>query len=140
MRLLEEQGNDGKYDELVKAIEDSPARSAWAKGVKEYALTMADEVMNDFSDGEANFLLDTKAFEKLCLNGADDWTQYSWDGNSSIYNSDIAKALSSPSELKRTHDGDWKPNSREEWLDVQARALYQAFRLLDDKRKDVYGL
>lgn len=31
-----------------------------------------------------------------------------------------------PSELKRTDGGMNAPNSRETWLDVQARALYQA--------------
>lgn len=29
-------------------------------------------------------------------------------------------------ELKRKHGGTYEPNSRETWLDVQARALYQA--------------
>ena len=29
-------------------------------------------------------------------------------------------------ELKRKHGGAYEPNSRETWLDVQARALYQA--------------
>jgi hypothetical protein len=41
-------------------------------------------------------------------------------------NEDIAERLCTPSELKKTRHGDRKPNSREEWLDVQARALYQA--------------
>lgn len=26
--------------------------------------------------------------------------------------------------------GEWRPSRYEEWLDVQARALYQAFRLI----------
>lgn len=30
------------------------------------------------------------------------------------------------SELKKTRHGERRPNSREEWLDTQARALYQA--------------
>lgn len=36
--------------------------------------------------------------------------------------------LCTPSELRRTHNGERRPNSREEWLDTQARALYQAAR------------
>lgn len=39
---------------------------------------------------------------------------------------DIAELLCSPSELKRKKYGERRPNSREEWLDVQARALAQA--------------
>lgn len=47
-----------------------------------------------------------------------------------IYNSDIAKMFCTPSELKKTHNGERKPNKNEEWLDVQARALNQAARMI----------
>lgn len=60
------------------------------------------------------------------LNGAKDWAAYSWGGSSLIYNKDIAARLCSPSELAKTHNGERRPNSREEWLDTQARALSQA--------------
>ena len=49
-----------------------------------------------------------------------------------IYNGDIAKLLCSPSELKRTRNGERRPNNREEWLDTQARALAQAAKRLID--------
>ena len=45
-----------------------------------------------------------------------------------IYDEDIAKRLCTPSELKRTNNGDRNPSSRETWLDMQARALSVAFR------------
>ena len=60
------------------------------------------------------------------MNGASSWDQYSWGGCSLIYNSDIAERLCTPSELKQTRNGERKPNANEEWLDTQARALYQA--------------
>lgn len=60
------------------------------------------------------------------LNGAQDWGQYSWGGSALIYDGDIAEHLCCPSELKKNRHGERRPNSREEWLDVQARALYQA--------------
>ena len=60
------------------------------------------------------------------LNGARDWNAYSWGGSALIYDGDIAERLCTPSELKRTRHGERRPNSREEWLDTQARALYQA--------------
>lgn len=41
---------------------------------------------------------------------------------------DIAKRLCNPTELKRTDNGRLDPNKREQWLDTQARALYQACR------------
>ena len=75
----------------------------------------------DPSDLEAPKLL-----ERQLLNGASDWAQYSWGGSSLIYDGDIAARLCCPSELKKTRNGERRPNAREEWLDVQARALFQA--------------
>lgn len=92
--------------------------SAWQRGVNEYASELKD------------FLKENKlrATEQNMLNGARDWKEYSYGGNSLIYNEDIARRLSSPSELKKTNYGQRRPNSNEEWLDTQARALYQASR------------
>lgn len=64
--------------------------------------------------------------EKALLNGADSWNSYSWGGCGLIYDYDIARHYCTPSELRKTRDGERRPNSREEWLDVQARALFQA--------------
>lgn len=50
------------------------------------------------------------------------------DRSALVYDGDIAAALCNPSELKKTRNGERRPNSQEEWLDVQARALRQAFR------------
>lgn len=67
-------------------------------------------------------------------NGASDWNQYSWGGCSLIYNRDIAERVCNATELKRCtyRDGSLKdqPNGREAWLDVQARALFQAEQLI----------
>ena len=71
-------------------------------------------------------LTESKKVRAALLNGAADWSQYSWGGCSLIYDSDIAERLCSPSELKKTRNGERRPNSREEWLDTQARALFQA--------------
>lgn len=67
---------------------------------------------------------------KAMLNGARDWKEFSKGGFSLIYNEDIAKRLCSPSELKKVENGRRNPNSREDWLDVQARALSQAASLV----------
>ena len=68
--------------------------------------------------------------EKDLLNGAEDWQQYSEGGFSLIFDTDICKRLCSPSEQKKTQNGKRKPNSKEDWIDVQARALQQAAAII----------
>lgn len=103
--------------ELIKKLEAQKARSAWSKGVKNYAI----DLVND-CEGEITL-------ENL-LNGAKDWNQYSEDGSTLVYNADIAEALCTPSELKRTDYGRLPPNGRENWIECQTRALRQAWTLI----------
>lgn len=105
--------------------------SKWEQGVNDYA----DWLKSDFKE---NYGREKMTEEKL-LNGAKDWKEYSWSGNALIYDDDIAEKLATPSELKRArgksgHVGSWA-NKKEQWLDVQARALYQASRKLLENRK-----
>ena len=110
---------------VYNTIELMTPRSAWSQGVREYALELLDD---DWIDIDENCNLNL--LEKHLLNGAHDWKQYSWGGSSLIYDSSIAKRLCTPSELKITKDGQRNPNKNEQWLDTQARALYQAFNLI----------
>ena len=109
-----------KKTELLNAIENMKARSAWDSGVKEYAYELVEGLEVE------EIPADSQELKSLLLNGADTWKQYSWGGSSLIYDFDIAERLCTPSELKRVKGGERRPNSREEWLDVQARALLQA--------------
>lgn len=110
------------------ALEARRDRSAWNKGVTVYALELLGELEEAAEGGyiDAEDLAAPRMLRKALLNGADDWSAYSWGGCSLIYNSGIAERLCCPSGLKRTRNGERRPNSREEWLDTQARALYQA--------------
>lgn len=118
-------------DELRTLIENRKTRSAWDRGVTAYALDLLDD-LDDYGYRELYGLAtpDGCTLTAAMLNGASDWNQYSWGGSSLIYDSDIAKRVCTPSELKRTKNGERRPSSREEWLDVQARALYQAAQLI----------
>lgn len=109
-----------KKQELYDAISNIKNRSAWNKGVNEYALELVEGL--ELEDIPA----DTKELKTILLNGAESWDQYSWGGSSLIYDYDIAERLCTHSELKKKKGGELNPNSREQWLDVQARALYQA--------------
>ena len=107
-----------------EAIKNSPARSAWNKGVKLYAAELIEEMPDDQE------FYGSPADKIELLNGADDWQQYSEGGSALIYDGDIAERLCNPTEYKRAKEGQNPPNARETWGDVQTRALYQAERLI----------
>ena len=109
--------------ELIAAISASKARSAWAKGVKWYALNLVEKRYQNATDI-------VKVNMTVYLNGAETWKEYSYGGCALVYDYDIAKLLCTPSELKKTDFGHKQPNSSLTWLDVQARALYEAHRLI----------
>ena len=107
----------------LEQINKKGSRSAWGRGVAEYTFELVENIY--YAEADPENLQELTAF---MLNGAEDWTQYSYGGCSLIYDNDIAKRLCNPTELKRTHGGDRRPNACEDWLDVQARALAQAAR------------
>ncbi len=105
-----------KASEVIAELEGRRDRSAWDRGVTSYAVGMLEEL------GPGAELAPGGVREAL-LNGAKDWPAYSWGGCALVYDADIARALCAPWELRRTRGGELRPNRREEWLDVQARAL-----------------
>lgn len=115
-------------DEIRAALEAQKPRSAWGRGVHTYAEELLEELEEAISGGyeDPAKITTGKELEKALLNGAQNWNEYSLGGSALIYNSDIAERLCNPSEMKRTRNGERRPNSREEWLDTQARALFQA--------------
>lgn len=114
----------------MHTLEQRKDRSAWGRGVNEYAVDMLQQLTDYYKGGyiSGEALENCTACQTAALNGARNWSEYSWGGSALVYDGDIAAALCTPSELKKTRNGDRRPNSREEWLDVQARALRQAFR------------
>ena len=112
--------------QLLSAVAAHKAgRSAWARGVKAYAVELVEGL-----DSSAD-LCNEVMLQKALLNGASSWRQYSEGGCALIYDSDIAERLCPPSTVKRTKWGMRAPNCRETWLEVQARALWQAHKVIE---------
>ena len=109
---------------IIEQLKNYKSVSCWDKGVNKYALELIEDLFDNYPDFEYECREDLKV--KL-LNGADDFHQFSWGGCSLIYDFEICERLATPSEKKRTKNGDKHPNANEHWLDVQARALFQAF-------------
>ena len=114
-----------KYEYITRELNNRKDRSAWDRGVTAYALDLV-EGLEEASAYNGRDPETVQECREWMLNGARDWNQYSWGGSALVYDEDIAERLCTPSELKKTRNGERRPNSREDWLDVQARALYQA--------------
>lgn len=117
------------YSVLRHKIEERPVRSAWARGVKEYALEMVDH-LEEYNDGDIPHTMEN--LNAWLLNGARDWKQASEGGSWLITDEEIAQRLCSPAELKKVAGGRRQPNKRETWIDVQARALNQAAQIVKE--------
>lgn len=126
----EAQQEESPLDKVTAELKSRKDRSAWNKGVTVYALELVEE-LRERAAYEGRNPEPGKECREWMLDGAQDWNQYSWGGSSLIYDGDIAERLCTPSELKKTRHGERRPNSREEWLDTQARALTHACNRVD---------
>lgn len=127
-------------EEARRILEGRTDRSAWDRAVTEDAIDLLDtvndrceQVTRQFAETEEgsaahvhDLFVSRVSLMDIMKNGAESWHDYSWGGCGLIYDGDIAEHYCTPSELKKVHGGERRPNSREEWLDVQARALRQA--------------
>lgn len=121
-------------EEVRKTLMNRKHKSAFDRGITQYAL----ELLDNFEEAVKRSHIDETSINRdILLNGAHDWTEYSYGGCSFIFDSDIAERLCTPSELKKKKGGELQPNSYELWLDVQARALNQACERLLKAFRDV---
>ncbi len=112
--------------------------SKWAEAVKEDAVSLVGNYI-EWHGEDAAFKAGNV---KDLLNGAKDWKQYSEGGMALVANYDIAQRYCTPSELKQIgfEEGGYvkeQPNAKESWMDVQARALFQASELV---KKSVHDM
>ena len=109
-----------KVIDIRKAIESLPAeRSAWRRGVRQYAIDLLDS-FPDYRD------ITSENCRVTLLNGASSWQEWAYGGCGLVYDGDIAERLCTPSELRKKRGGELEPSLRESWLDVEARAVGQA--------------
>lgn len=117
----------------IAKIEGLKFRSKWQKAVQEDAIWLLEEMMDGHEDEVTAGVMSfgsTEGVERVLRMGADTWKDFSEGGGALIYDKDIAEHYCTPSELKKVRGGERKPNSRESWLDVQARAFWQASLLV----------
>lgn len=118
--------NLGTLKKALETLDSRTDRSAWDRGVTVYACELLTSVVENVDGGYFAAPQTRAEFCIVARNGAGTWREYSHGGCALIYDCDIAERLCTPSELKKKRGGELNPNSRETWLDVQARALNQA--------------
>ena len=121
---------------MIKNLKEKEkkARSKWGKAVLQDAQWLLENVIEGYDEPY-------ELSEKLVLNGAENWKEFSYGASALVYDGDIAEHYCTPSELKKVgfkkNDlGNYvekQPNANEEWLDVQARALRQAWWAIRDE-------
>ena len=121
---------------VFNRIRDSKVRSAWVRGKKFYALELAGNVIEALKYSDKSF--DFFSLDTLMLNGARTYSDYSYGGCALIYDADICFTLCPPSEQRKKLFGVYRPNKRETWLDVQARALRQASWIVKNEFKNIH--
>lgn len=111
-----------KYDKnrTLQSINARKSRSAWERGVNEYAYELAESI----EDGKE--FKDINSFAIELLNGACDWYEYSEGGCSLISDYEIAERLCPPSKFKKKKYGELPPYRGKSWLNLQAKALRAA--------------
>ena len=113
-------------NELRKLVEEIPNTSAYKRGIKKYTDELLDN-LEEMARIYKKLPKDENELEEWLLKGARNWEEYSYGGRSLKYNRQIAERLCTPSELKKKEGGRLAPNSQESWLDVQTKALRDAY-------------
>lgn len=122
----------------LDSIDRRKLRSAWDRGVRLYAHELLGNLFY-WTVSMSRKLDGVEEAEEKALNGASSWQEYSRGGCSLVGDGEIAERLCAPSELRKRKGGMRNPNSSEDWIDVQARALFQAWEMLKDALLETAG-
>lgn len=111
---------------LINLIEKIKTNSAWSNGIKNYMFELVENIENHKNYINKNLKdLSINELKEICLNGATNWSQYSWGGCSLVYNYDILENLFPKSIVKKYKNSDSIKGTH--LLEYQAMALHRAF-------------
>lgn len=114
------------YSQIHTILIQEKPRSAWSRGVNNVGVDIVGEILENANGNDASHFNHVDDFSKHFYGVS--LREAVYGGCFLIYNSDIAENFCTPSELKRTKNGEYNPNRSESWLDVMYRGAYQAIR------------
>ena len=140
LKTMETKYTKSEIEGMIKNLEEKEkkARSKWSKAILQDAQELLENVIEGHDEPY-------ELSEKLVLNGSSDWKRFSYDGSGLIYDAEIAEHYCTPSELKKVGFNKEnmyikkQPNDREEWLDVQARALRQSWWAIRNEMNETFN-
>ena len=114
-------------NEIVKALlkDLDHATKKKDKAVFQYALELMD-TYNYRANKEGRDAVATPELEKWLLEGADDWSQYSYGGCSLIATYDIIERIGTDKQLRKYEEDGCAWHDSEGWLDDQTKYLIKA--------------
>ena len=83
------------YERMTAELQTIRNRSAWERGVNAYALELVEDLAMR-AEYEGRNPETATELVKWLLDGAENWSRYSWGGSALIYNNDIASRLCPP--------------------------------------------
>lgn len=107
--------------------EQKHAKGIYQKAICQYAFELVDNIADNYitTPEELGHLENITNLKERALNGATNWSQYSWSGCSLCYNYDILERLFCKSIVKKYENADSVRGRH--LLDYQAAALSRAF-------------
>ena len=115
---------------VTNEVNNAKTRSAWSKGVKAYALDILASFEESGQWCEENGESVPELDERTALNGASDWSAWTYGGCGLVYDAYIAERLCTPSELRKLDGGARVPAGAATWCDIEARAAFQAWQMI----------
>lgn len=110
---------------VANEVMNNKTHSAWSKGVQAYALEMLESFEEWRKWNEENGESVPELDERTALNGADNWRHWAEGASGLAESYAILCRLCPPSEVQKGVRGI-------DWLEVEARAARQAWRMIAD--------
>lgn len=115
--------------EIWGALNAAPRRTAWERGVLQYASDLFGAYVDSRDITDLNVRIG-KISEADLLRGAESWQQYGAMGRALIWDRDICLRLGTKYQIQKTERGQKQPSRGGTWKELQVKALGEAAQIV----------